>query len=290
MEGEILCDGGGERHGPSNSPPRFSFWRGLLVSNPNSTLSLTSTLTLEVAPLTESMRKADVVAVVDSKCYRIIPDLLPQKTVDRLSRRASGYIRYKCSLELLQSIFLFQDLTEEELWAVGKVCQRTTYQKDQYIVREGAEGVNLFIIAVGSCMATTHNTTDDDAEAVILREYDRGEYFGEIAFFTGQKRKCDIIATSGVDMILLNNRVLEALPSKVIARLQEGMLEYPIYHLMHPKTGCLAALPKFEGLDAVAKWSLAKLCDEKTFDEGEILCLQKPDPEIEVHRRDLGKY
>ena len=103
----------------------------------------------EIAALSGEGRRATVRATEDSKLYRITPDLLPQKTVDRLWKRTSTYMRYRCSLALLNSMQFCKGLSDSDLWKIGKACQLVSYSKDQYIVREGAEGVNLFIITKG---------------------------------------------------------------------------------------------------------------------------------------------
>lgn len=200
--------------------------------------------------------------------------------------RTSTYMRYRCSLELLNSMHFCQGLSDSDLWKIGKACQLASYSKDQYIVREGAEGVNLFVLCKGQAVATTKigsaerradllaQNKEGDSEPILLKEYQEGEHFGEIAAFTQEPRKADVRATTFVESILINRRVFSTLPQVVLDRLSEPMSSYRIYHLVHPKTGLLRMLPRFELLTPMARWSVAKLCEERNFEDGDVLCHQ----------------
>lgn len=67
----------------------------------------------------------------------------------------------------------------------------------------------------------------------------------------------------------------------VLDRLSALMSTYQIYHLVHPKTGVLRMLPRFEALTPMARWSVAKLCEERSFEDGDTLCHQVPREDVE---------
>jgi len=143
---------------------------------------------------------------------------------------------------------------------VAKVCQRTSYTQDQYIVREAAEGMNFFILENGVAVAST--SISPNSAPVVLRTYMEGEHFGELGPLTGEKRKANVRAETNVDVIYINKRSFSLLPQAVLQRLRGDGQSYLYYDLVDPLSGVLPQMAFLEGLDDQQIWGVAKLCQK----------------------------
>ncbi|CAI2738703.1 unnamed protein product [Dicrocoelium dendriticum] len=73
------------------------------------------------------------------------------------------------------------------------------YQSNEYVIRQGARGDNLFIITQGKVDVTIYETGSDgeirtEMQPRFVRTLKRGEWFGEKALNGDHKRTANIIA------------------------------------------------------------------------------------------------
>jgi CRP/FNR family cyclic AMP-dependent transcriptional regulator len=109
----------------------------------------------------------------------------------------------------LRKIFLFQDLTEDEMEQVLSRTQTRNFCCDSVIIEEGETGDSMFIMLSGEVEITKRLTLelDEDTpkERVMIRlRAEDGVYFGEMSLLENEARSATVTARS--DCVLLELR------------------------------------------------------------------------------------
>lgn len=68
------------------------------------------------------------------------------------------------------------------------------FKKDDYIIKEGDIGDKFFLIVEGTAIAT--KVLEEGKEPVKVKDYARGDYFGERALLMNEPRAANIVVTS----------------------------------------------------------------------------------------------
>jgi small-conductance mechanosensitive channel/CRP-like cAMP-binding protein len=97
---------------------------------------------------------------------------------------------------IIQSIDLFEKLTEtDRLRIVGHSIDHTM-QQDDFVVRQGEEGSSMYIIGEGVAEIMVHEKDSQvDTHVGFLK---RGDYFGERALFMGEPRNASVKAKTNL--------------------------------------------------------------------------------------------
>jgi small-conductance mechanosensitive channel/CRP-like cAMP-binding protein len=113
----------------------------------------------------------------------------------------------------LQKVYLFSLLDEEERRLIAENLEELHYAKNELIIREGEAGDSFFIIDEGEVevfINSPHKT-----RKVLTRLMD-GDFFGEIALLTGERRTASVQATTDTRVYELKKdrfkKVLERKP------------------------------------------------------------------------------
>jgi CRP-like cAMP-binding protein len=106
----------------------------------------------------------------------------------------------------LRKIFLFQDLSENEVGEVLARTQTRTFAAGDVIIQEGETGDSLFIMVSGEVEITKQLTLvlDEDTpkERVMIRmKAEDGVYFGEMTLLEDEARSATV--TASTDCVLL---------------------------------------------------------------------------------------
>jgi CRP-like cAMP-binding protein len=125
-------------------------------------------------------------------------------------------------IELLQSVALFWDLSEEELGYISEKMIARHYESGNYIFLEDSEGEQCFFVVQGSVKVTR---LSKDGREVILAMLNEGEFFGEMALLDGESRSANVIALEETEVLTLNREdflvVLHDYPQIAIQLLKE---------------------------------------------------------------------
>jgi small-conductance mechanosensitive channel/CRP-like cAMP-binding protein len=113
-----------------------------------------------------------------------------------------------------RSIHLFESLTDSELQQVVEGMQMVLYAAGETIIRQGSEGDSFFIIWSGEAEVSVRR---EDGSSAVVKVLKSGDYFGEMALLTGERRTATITALSECTCYILGKpifkKVLEANPS-----------------------------------------------------------------------------
>ncbi|SVA78966.1 uncharacterized protein METZ01_LOCUS131820 [marine metagenome] len=125
-------------------------------------------------------------------------------------------------IELLQSVALFWDLSEEELGYISQKMIARHYESGKFIFLEDSEGEQCFFVVQGSVKVTR---LSKDGREVILAMLNEGEFFGEMALLDGESRSANVIALEETEVLTLNREdflvVLHDYPQIAIQLLKE---------------------------------------------------------------------
>ena len=125
-------------------------------------------------------------------------------------------------IELLQSVALFWDLSEEELGYISEKMIARHYEPGKFVFLEASEGEQCFFVVQGSVKVTR---LSKDGREVILAMLNEGEFFGEMALLDGESRSANVIALEQTEVLTLNREdflvVLHDYPQIAIQLLKE---------------------------------------------------------------------
>ena len=105
-------------------------------------------------------------------------------------------------LEYLGNIPLFNSLTQKELKALQKNCDRVDVPAGKVVVKQGSTSFECFVMLTG-----TADVLRDDRFVTALGP---GSYFGELALLDKQPRSATVVATTASSLLVLGPRQFSA--------------------------------------------------------------------------------
>jgi CRP/FNR family transcriptional regulator, cyclic AMP receptor protein len=87
--------------------------------------------------------------------------------------------------DLLKNIYLFREMTNDEIKKVSELAQLDTWQRGDELFTQGENAKALYVIKYGSVRIYQKGSAGDKIEVAILGT---GSHFGEMAFIDGEKR------------------------------------------------------------------------------------------------------
>jgi len=128
----------------------------------------------------------------------------PHICLRELLRKAFGRTQQnlECSMEeevsltekilRLRSIYLFQDLSVQELAAIATASKEVEFPKDTIVFKEGDKGDSLYLVARGKVAVIKAIGEEGNPEGITLAEIGPGDYFGEMALIEDTVRSATI--------------------------------------------------------------------------------------------------
>ena len=153
----------------------------------------------ELALLYNAPRAATIRAVSDE----VITWMLDRETFNNIVRDAAQKKREKYE-NFLKNVEILSTIDSYELMQISDAIKSATYQKDDYIIREGEMGDIFYILEEGKCVAT--KTLEPGKPDSVIKEYGVGDYFGERALIKGERRYANIIVKSDIAKIISLDR------------------------------------------------------------------------------------
>ena len=120
--------------------------------------------------------------------------------------------------QFIASIPLLKGLNMQQRLQMTQVLKTCTFSDGEYIIRQGEFGENMFIL-IGGCAVVTVNTSQQPADATnggdgtgesdVLKTYQIGDYFGELALITSNLRSANIKAVGETMCYEIDRHVFE---------------------------------------------------------------------------------
>jgi CRP/FNR family transcriptional regulator, cyclic AMP receptor protein len=108
------------------------------------------------------------------------------------------------SPERLQAVPLFSTLSAEELAALAGMFEARQVRAGTCLTREGASGYTFFVIESGML--------EVEQNGAVVSTLGPGDFFGETAIISGERRNATVTAASEADLLVLfgtDFRILE---------------------------------------------------------------------------------
>jgi CRP/FNR family transcriptional regulator/CRP/FNR family cyclic AMP-dependent transcriptional regulator len=103
--------------------------------------------------------------------------------------------------ELLRTVPIFSDLTDDDIDALARLTTRRRCPKDTVVFFENEEGDTMFMILEGRIKVTI---LGDDGREIILSVLGAGDFFGEMALLDNEPRSATAIAAEETELLLLH--------------------------------------------------------------------------------------
>ncbi|XP_033750049.1 cGMP-dependent protein kinase 1-like isoform X1 [Pecten maximus] len=164
----------------------------------------------ELAILYNCTRTASVRALSDVKVW-----VLDRRVFQAIMMK-TGIQRQEENIRFLRSVPLLKKLPTEKLSKIADVLEVDFFHEHQYIIREGGTGDTFFIINNGEVKVTQKIAGFEDPQ--LIRTLKRGDYFGEKALLSEDRRTANVIAQApGVECLTVDRDSF----SKLIGDLKE---------------------------------------------------------------------
>lgn len=90
----------------------------------------------------------------------------------------------------LQKVPIFNDLTQRQLQSVAKLAYEREYKAGDTIVKQGEQGVGLFLVVAGKAEAVRERA---DGSKAVVNTFETGDFFGELALLDDGARTASVI-------------------------------------------------------------------------------------------------
>jgi small-conductance mechanosensitive channel/CRP-like cAMP-binding protein len=109
---------------------------------------------------------------------------------------------------IIESVSLFEPLTGDERERVAGAAVKHLYAPGELILRRGDAGGSMFIISRGRVDVRLPQASGGTQQVAVLEP---GNYFGEMALFTGEPRTADVYALDEVEVLEIRKAAIEPL-------------------------------------------------------------------------------
>jgi small-conductance mechanosensitive channel/CRP-like cAMP-binding protein len=135
--------------------------------------------------------------------------------------------------EIIDRVELFEPLTRQEKAEIARGIVRYLYAPGETILRRGDAGSSMFVIARGKAEVQVPSNNGD---LKVVATLNAGDFFGEMALFTGEARTADVCAIEEVELLEIrkscmedllnqNEKLVEGLSRKIAER-QAGLIAH----------------------------------------------------------------
>lgn len=109
----------------------------------------------------------------------------------------SAFQRRRMYESFLDSVPLFNTLTPYERSKIADALETQKYPANTHIIKEGDVGAHFYILEAGSAAVYKRGT------AGMLKEYRKGDYFGELALLDDKPRAASVVSETEVKVAML---------------------------------------------------------------------------------------
>jgi len=109
---------------------------------------------------------------------------------------------------ILKGIYLFEDLTDEELAKVSQILVNEKYPENTFLFHEGDKGDKFYVIVTGAVRISQAISGAGEEALTILG---KGDYFGEMALIDDSPRSADVIVHENSDFLVISKKDFDEL-------------------------------------------------------------------------------
>jgi CRP/FNR family transcriptional regulator, cyclic AMP receptor protein len=107
-------------------------------------------------------------------------------------------------IDYLKNIPLFNHLKDAQLKEMAKRCKSALYKKGDVVFHRTDLSTDLYIVNAGKFKAVL---SDDEGDEMVLAQFEKGAFFGELSLLDGQGRSATIVAERDSELAVLKKDV-----------------------------------------------------------------------------------
>lgn len=115
-------------------------------------------------------------------------------------------MRHDEKIDHLQKIPLFADLSKKELRFLARLTSETSVREGSTLVKQGETGQEAMIVEDGTADVIRDGEKVDDLGP--------GDFFGEMSLINQMPRNADVVATSDMDLLVMDAREFSSVLSE----------------------------------------------------------------------------
>jgi small-conductance mechanosensitive channel/CRP-like cAMP-binding protein len=109
--------------------------------------------------------------------------------------------------ERLSAVDIFAPLSPEELTRLASACESRTYAQGEQIIRANDAGDSMFVVNRGAVDVRI----SQNGKTRTVASLDEGDFFGEMALFTGEPRTASVCATEETEVLEIGHKAMKTL-------------------------------------------------------------------------------
>ncbi|MCQ2820755.1 MAG: cyclic nucleotide-binding domain-containing protein [archaeon] len=173
----------------------------------------------ELALLYNAPRAANIKANTECLLWSLDRNTFNNIVKDAAQKKREKYEEFFKKVEILSTVDSYERMQICD--AVGN----SSYQKNDFIIREGEMGDVFYILEEGECIAT--KTLEPGKPAQEIKRYSPGDYFGERSLIKGEPRFANIeVISEYAKVITLDRNTFKRLLGPIEPLLQRNMDKY----------------------------------------------------------------
>ncbi|CAD8139632.1 unnamed protein product [Paramecium pentaurelia] len=150
----------------------------------------------ELALLYNAPRAASIQSKTNSVLFALDRQTFNHIVKDAAMKKREKYVNVLKQIELLSMMDPY------ERSHVADAIKSASFQKGEYVIREGEQGDIFYMIEEGNLIAT--KTLVQGQDPVKVFQYKEGDYFGELALLKDIPRQANVVAETEVKLIYLD--------------------------------------------------------------------------------------
>ncbi len=133
----------------------------------------------------------------------------PTRTVEieRKSKQVGADPDHGALIERLSAVDIFAPLTAEETATLAQASVRHVFAPSETVIRAGDEGSSMFVLHNGRVQVQVTENSQARAIAVL----NEGDFFGEMALFTGEPRTANVVALEETEVLEIGHEAMKRL-------------------------------------------------------------------------------
>jgi len=159
-------------------------------------------------------------------------------------------------VERLSAVDLFAPLSVEETGLLAQAAVRHVFAPGELVIRAGEPGSSMFVVHNGRVRVQVN----DNGRPRTVATLNEGDFFGEMALFTGEPRTANVVALEETEVLEIGHaamkRVFDNNPdlveslSFIMAERREGLASHedPAAATANTKAGILSSIKRFFGM------------------------------------------
>ena len=109
--------------------------------------------------------------------------------------------------ERLSAVDIFSPLSSDELGALAASSSGRVFAPGETIIRAGDRGSSMFVVHRGSVDVRV----DNNGQTRTLKRLREGDFFGEMALFTGEPRTANVVAVEETEVLEIDHEAMRGL-------------------------------------------------------------------------------